>query len=110
MLNVVETSLTLLGFGENRARNKVRPIVTFQVRIAEFQVTHSGGTDANKGWSVDSVFAGRATLEAGVDYRKGFAGGDGQHSARPPPAFTHTDDPDPDGGTWTKLADPMNIH
>jgi hypothetical protein len=71
MLHVVESDLTYLRFGENRARNEIRSIVTFQVRIAEFKIAHSGGADANEGWSIDSVFPDRATLEAGIDYRKG---------------------------------------
>jgi hypothetical protein len=110
MLYVVESSLRWLRFVENRARNKIRSIVTLQVRITEFKITHSGSADANKGWSVGSVSSGRATLEAGIDSRKGFAGGDGQHGTRPPPAFADSDDPDPDGSAWSKLADLMNFH
>src|SRR5208282_1476858 len=110
MLCVVESDLSFLRLGENRARNKTRSIVTSQVRIAEFKITHSGGADANKGWSIESVFPGRATLEAGIDYRKGLQGSDGQHGTGPPSAFAHADDPDPDGSTRTKFADPMNLH
>jgi len=60
-----------LGFGENRARNKIRSIGAFQVRVAEFKITHPGGADANEDWSVDSVSSDRAALETGIDYRKG---------------------------------------
>jgi len=68
----VESGLRLLGFGENRARNKIRPIVTFEVRSAEFKITHAGGTDANEDWTVGPVSSGRATLEPGINYGKGF--------------------------------------
>jgi hypothetical protein len=77
---------------------------------AEFKITHAGGTDANKGWSVVSVFSSGATLEAGIDHRKGLYGSDGKHRTRPPPAFAYADNPDPDGSTWTKFADLMNFH
>ena len=110
MLYVIKSDLTFLRFGENRARNKIRPIVTFEVCSAEFKITHSGGTDANKGWTVGPVSSGRATFEAGVDYRKGFARGDGHHGPWPPSSSTHADHPDPDGSTWTEFADLMNFH
>ena len=108
--NAVESDLSLLRFGEDRARNKVRPIVTFQVAITEFKITHSGSADANEGWSVAPVFSGRATFEAGVDYRKGFARGDRHHGPWPPSSFTHADDPNPDESTWTKFADLLRFH
>jgi len=85
-------------------------IVTFEVGVTEFKITQSGGGDANKGWSVGSVFSGRATLEAGIDSRKGFEGGNGQHGTGPPPAFTRSEYPDPDRSAWTKFADLMNFH
>jgi hypothetical protein len=107
---VAQPDLSSLRFGENRDRNKVRSIVTLLLEVTEFKITHSGGADAYEGWSVDSIFAGRATLEASIDYRKGFASGDGQHGTRPPSAFAHADDPDPDGSTWTQFADLMNFH
>src|SRR5208282_3095414 len=110
MLCVVESDLSFLRLGENRARNKTRSIITSQVRIAEFKITHSGAADANKSWSIESVFSSRATLEAGIDYRKRLQGSDRQHGTGPPPAFAYADDPDPDRSTRTKFADAMNIH
>jgi hypothetical protein len=110
MLYVVESEPSFLRFGKNRARNKTRSIVASQVGVAEFKITHSSGADANEDWSVGSVFSDRATLEAGIDYRKGISGSDGQHGTGPPPAFAHADDPDPDRSTWAKFADPMNFH
>jgi hypothetical protein len=110
MLYVVDSDLTFLRFGENRCRSKSRSIVTFQAGVTGFKITHSGSADANKGWSVDSVFSSRATLEAGIDRRKGLYGSDGQHGTRPPPAFADPDDPDPDGSTRTEFADLMNFH
>jgi hypothetical protein len=101
---------SFVRFGEGRARNEIRLIATFQVGVAEFEVAQAGSADANKGWSVGSVSSGRATLEAGIDSWEGFEGGDGQHGARPPPAFADSDDPDPDESAWSKLADLMNFH
>jgi len=110
ILLIVEPGLTFLRFGEDRDRNKRRSVVAAQVGVTEFKITHSSAADANEGWSVDTVFPSRATLEAAIDYRKGFEGGDGKYGTRPPPTPAHADDPDPNESAWTKLADLMSFH
>jgi hypothetical protein len=57
MLYVVESDPGFLRFGKNRARNKTGSIIAFEVDVAEFKITHSGGADAHEDWSVDSVFS-----------------------------------------------------
>ncbi len=110
MLHICACDLNSLRLGENRDRNELGSIVASQVGIAKFKITHSSAGDSYKGWSVDTVFPGRATLEAGIDYRKRFEGRNGQHGTRPPLAFANADNPDPNRDTWTKLADLISFH
>jgi len=110
MLNIADPYRTFLRFGENGGRSRIRSVVTFQVRIPEFEIAHSGSSDTDKGWSVDSLFSARTTLETGSDHRIGLYGIDGQHGSGPPPASAHSDNPDPDVRTWPELADLMNFH